>query len=122
MAATQPMPADDAGSYGDDTDTGAGAGGQPEDDGGYSIEIRVSGNKDISVCVEGGADEAAEDQGGAGGEAGEEDDSGGGMSKYTPCKSIKEALTLALEIFRNDGEMPGQADDQFQQGFEGASS
>lgn len=113
----------------DDSTDAAGAGApdtdESQDDGSYVIEIRVGGDKSISVCVESGADEAGEESGGGEG-AGEasEDDAGGdsGMGDYVPCKSIKEALTLALEIFRADGQMPNKADDDFQQGFQGANS
>lgn len=126
MATAQPMSddLDDTGDAGASGDPSAGAAGAQQDDGSYVIEIRVSGDKQISVCVERGAEEASEegasDQGGqadAGdyGGSGADDDS-------TPVKSIKEALTLALEIFRADGVLPQSADDDFQQGFQGANS
>jgi hypothetical protein len=106
---------------GDQTDASQGAPTGGDDDGsqngGYVIEIRVGADKSISVCVESAADEDAEESGGG-------DDGSGGDSddNSTPVKSIKEALTMALEIYRNDGEMPQQADADFQQGFQGAST
>lgn len=118
--AGQPMSADDQ-------DPTAGAPGAPDDaqgDGSYVIEIRVSGSKEITVCVEEGSEEAGEEAGADGGDADSYGASGagGGDDNSVPVKSIKEALTLALEIFRNDGELPQQADDDFQQGFQGANS
>jgi hypothetical protein len=123
MATAQPMPASP-----DDQDPSAGGAGtqQPgEGDGSYVIEIRVSANKEITVCVESGSEEDEEEQGGQGGAGGDPDGGDYGASgddNSVPVKSIKEALTLALEVFRNDGQLPQAADDQFQQGFEGANS
>ena len=121
MATAQPMPMSpddqDPTGGGDDTQTGA------QGDGAYVIEIRVSANKEITVCVESGSEEDAEEQGGdAGGDPDGGDYGASGDDNSVPVKSIKEGLTLALEIFKNDGQMPQQADDQFQQGFQGASA
>lgn len=109
----------------DDMSGGAGAGdpdagAQPDGgDGSYVIEIRVGADKQITVCVEQGAEEAGEEQAS---DAGGGDPAGGddGDDQSTPVQSIKAALTLALEIFKADGQMPAQADDDFQQGFQGA--
>lgn len=107
-------PADDMSGGAGAGDPGAGA--QPDGgDGSYVIEIRVGADKQITVCVEQGAQEDAEEQGG---DAGGGDD---GDDQSTPVSSIKAALTLALEIFRNDGHLPAQADDDFQAGFQGAN-
>jgi hypothetical protein len=118
MATAQPMmspQSDDLGS--DDTGADPSQAGESQDDGSYVIEIRVGSDKSISVCVESGSEEAAEEQGE---DSGGGDDSGGGEDDdSTPVKSIKEALTLALEIFRSGGQMPQGADDDFQQGFAG---
>lgn len=123
MPNAQPMPDDQL--TDDNTgggDLGAADAGQGQDDGSYVIEIRVGGDKTISVCVERGSEETSE-EGAAdqGGPADAGDYGGGSDDTSVPVKSIKEALTLALEVFRNDGEMPKQADEDFQQGFTGAS-
>ena len=81
--------------------------------GGYTICIAVGGDGALSVAVEGLAAEAAESAGGVG-EAAE-----AAEPKSQPAGSIKEALTLALAAYKDNGKMPdmqGQSD-QFEQGF-----
>lgn len=74
---------------------------QPQDSG-YEICIRCDGEGKLSVGVESGAQEAAE--GMDGGQA-PDDDAG-----YTPAKDIKEALTMALDIYKSQGKAnPGDA-------------
>jgi hypothetical protein len=76
------------------------------DSGGYEICIRVSGDQ-ISVGVESGDQEAGE---GASSEAGGGMDAEGGTS-YTPVADISEALAMAKDIFRNNGQMPQNEED-----------
>ena len=88
------------------------------DQGGYTICITVGGDGALSVSVEGMAAEAAESAGGAG----EAAESAEPMSQ--PAGSIKEALTLALAAYKDNGKLPdmqGQSD-QFEQGFGSASA
>ncbi len=111
-----------------DPSAGAGAGDGSDDDASqaYTICITVDGDQ-ISVGVQPG-DGDADDQGGSaagggtsgasgasgasgGGDAGS--DSGGGM---TPVKNIKEALTVALEIYRSGGQVE-DADADFNSGY-----
>jgi hypothetical protein len=77
------------------------------DDGGYVIEIKVDGQGKISVCVEneaGGAPEGVD-----GGMAPPENEDAE-MSQYQPAANIKEALTMALDIFKANGKAaPGDA-------------
>lgn len=86
------------------------AGAEPDDDGGYSIEIRVDGQGKISVCVENESNEPPESAEGAEGaegsaaDPGEDEDSE--MSQYQPAANIKEALTMALEIYKANGKAP----------------
>ena len=90
-------------------DTGAGAAS-------YTIEISVTPDG-ISVGVE-SADQESSEESGAGG--------AGGGSEATPVPSIKAALTMALDIYRNDGQMPeGNGEDDMASGFgnaQGAAS
>ena len=76
---------------------------------GYCIEIHVKSDGTISVGVESEADETAEDQG--------TEDQGSEM----PVKSIKDALSMALDIFKNGGEMqsPGADMEQMSAGYTG---
>jgi len=60
----------------------------------YCIEIRVMKTGQVLVGVESGEQEAQEEQ-----NNGQEDE-------LTPAKSIKEALSMALDIFKSGGEMP----------------
>jgi hypothetical protein len=90
---------------------------EPEGDeakgsGGYCIEIHVGADGKLSVEVESEAEEAQEEGAEAGGEAGE---------TGSPASSIKEALTMALAIYKNNGQMPDDtgADEAFQQGVSG---
>jgi hypothetical protein len=66
------------------------------------IELKVDAQGNISGCVESAADESAEESGGGEGAEGGDD----GMSEYTPFGSIKEALTWALGVYKNDGTAP----------------
>jgi hypothetical protein len=66
--------------------------------GSYTICIKVEGGQ-LSV----GVDKAAAAPMGDGMEAMAE------TSQYAPAGSIKEALTMALDIYRNDGGMPDDA-------------
>lgn len=87
----------------------------PEGDGSYTIEISCKSDGTFMVNVEDGATESAEESGAQDPEEmGEGADTDG---EGRACKTIKEALTLALEIHRADGKMPGGADDDFQSGF-----
>ncbi len=80
------------------TDSGAG-------DGSYEICIKVTADGQLSVGVESADAEAQE--------GGADDDSG-----YAPAKNIKDALTKALEIFKNNGQMSTtDPDADFQAGF-----
>lgn len=108
-AASDPSEMDDGQAASpDDQDQGASAG--------YCIEIHVSAGGAITVEVEPEGEEAQEEAGGAAGEPGE----GGGAPEGAPAKNIKDALTMALEIYRNNGQSPEAADDSFQQGFDGS--
>lgn len=76
---------------------------------GYCIEIHVKGDGTISVGVESEADESAEDQGGEPAE------------NEMPVKSIKDALSMALDIFKSGGQMqaPGSDMEQMSAGYTG---
>lgn len=76
--------------------------------GSYTICIKVEGGQ-LSV----GVDKAAAAPMGDGMEGMAE------TAKYAAAGSIKEALTMALEIYRNDGAMPDEAvgDAEFNSGF-----
>jgi hypothetical protein len=78
-----------------------------QDNGGYTVCIKVTPDGKFSVGVETAQQEASEQQAGS--------ESGG---SYTPAGDVKSALTMALEIIRNDGQMPdesGQA--EFDSGY-----
>ena len=78
---------------------------EQETQGGYTICIEVEPDGSLSVGVEQEAAMAPQ------AEAAEEASETG----YKPAKNIKDALTMALEIFKNNGEIQqGQADDDFQ--------
>ena len=83
---------------------------EPQDDGGYTIEIDVTSDGQISVSVETDGQEDAEQQGGG-------EDEGNAM----PAKNIKDALTIALAIFKANGQMPAPdtSDSDFNEGFGG---
>lgn len=104
-------------------------GGDGSQSGSYKIEIRVGADKSLSVCVEQGEDgdsgygaDASGGSGGADSTMGGDSTMDSGSGDTVPVKSIKEALTLCLEIYRNDGQLPQQADEAFQQGFQGGSA
>lgn len=75
---------------------------------GYCIEIHVGADGKISVDVEPEADEAAEEQG-----------EGGESSKGQPVSGFKEALQVAMDIYKNDGQIQdaGAGDSDFAEGF-----
>jgi membrane protease subunit (stomatin/prohibitin family) len=83
-------------------DPSASTGGDSSAGGGYTIEITVTADGQISVGVESADQESAEESGGASG--GADTDSGA-----VPAKSIKDALTMALQIYKSNGQAP-QAD------------
>lgn len=78
------------------------------DDGGYCIKIMVSGDGKLSVGVEnerGEAPESAEGPEGAegtGADPAENEDAE--MSPMVPAKDIKTALTMALSVFKAQGD------------------
>jgi len=91
--------------------------GDDDAGGGYEICIAVDAQGGITVSVENAADEAAENAapGPDGSPAPAE------PAAPTPAKNIKEALTIALEIYKNNGEMSENSDDaDFASGFGGA--
>ena len=83
--------------------------GGDDDQGGYTIEIEVSGDGSITVSVESAATEGAESTG----------DESKDEASAQPAANIKEALTLALGAYKNNGQLPDAkgANDQFDQGF-----
>ena len=87
-----------------------GPAGTDDQSGSYTIEIEVRQDGTFAVSVESGAQETAEGQGGM------DDDKGA-----KECTTIKEALTVALGIVKNGGEMPdmGADDAAFMQGYGG---
>lgn len=87
--------------------------GTDDQTGSYTIEIEVRQDGTFAVSVESGAQEAAEGQGGM-----DED------KAAKECTSVKQALTVALGIVKNGGEMPDQgADDAaFMQGYSGGDT
>lgn len=90
----------------------------PSAGGGYTIEISVMADGKISVGCESASEENAEESGG-----GEASEAGGEPSgEAQPCKGIKDALIMALEIFKNNGEMPApdDSDEQFASGYGGS--
>lgn len=88
---------------------------QADDDAGsYTIEIEVSADGSMTVSVETAAQEGAEQPGA---------DESADEAQSRPASSIKEALTIALEIFKADGKMPqAGADEQaFNAGYQAKS-
>ena len=59
------------------------------EDAGYEIVIKVSGDGTIKVGVE----------------AGEQEEAGEDESAYQPVSGIKSALQVAMDIFKNAGQM-----------------
>ena len=88
---------------------------------GYTIEISVAGDGSITVGAESAAQENAE--GGSGvPSGGASSDSSEGTAQ--PAKNIKDALLMALEIFKAGGEMPkaDTSDADFSQGYTGSQA
>lgn len=66
----------------------------------YEICIRVQGPQ-VSVGVESGADEE-----------------GATAPAYKPAKSIQDALMMAVDIYKNNGQMPeASSGDAFREGY-----
>lgn len=90
----------------------------------YVIEITVTADGMISVGVE-SADEESQEEGGEGAEAGPGADADEAAEPAEgaaqPAKSIKEALTMALEIFKNNGQAASAdtSDSDFSSGYSG---
>lgn len=93
-----------------------------EADTGYTIEIEVAGDGSITVSAETSAQEESEGSG----ESAEGADGSSGDNEGTPVDSIEEALDLAKQIFKNNGQMPksnGMSVEQaFKGGFDGGSA
>ena len=70
---------------------------------GYVIEIAVSGDNAITVSVE-----SAEAEMGEGGAP---------EPQGTPVKSIRDALSLVIDIYKNAGQMQDHGDADFAAGF-----
>lgn len=88
----------------------------PTEEAGYTICITVGGDGALSVSVESEAQEQAESLGG-----GTEEPV---METSQPAANIKEALTMALAAYKDNGKLPdmqGQTD-QFEQGFGSVSA
>lgn len=73
--------------------------------GGYCIEIYVGADGAISVATESKAEEQGE---------------GGENEGRTPVSSIKEALTMALDIYKSNGNAGNEQQD-FDSGYGGKS-
>lgn len=76
---------------------------------GYCIELRVKPDGSITVSSEPLAQEMAEEPGA---------EEGGGEG--TPAENIKEALTIALQIYKNKGKPmadAGMGDEDFTAGY-----
>lgn len=117
----------------DPVDPSADPSADPSSGGGYTIEITVTADGKISVGVE-SADEENEEESSAGGASAGSGADGAGTSDdesteptegaAQPAKNIKDALVMALEIYKNNGASPGvdDSDSQFQSGFGGGQS
>ena len=81
---------------------------------GYVIEISVMADGKIMVGTESMQTAMAEESEGGMGETPEET-----MAESLPAKNIKDALTMALAIYKNDGVMPepDNSDEQFAAGY-----
>lgn len=106
---------------------------------GYVIEITVTADGKISVGVESASEESQEEGGeGSASAEGEDaaapaddadpaapapaapaDDAEPAEGSAMPAKNIKEALTMALEIFKNNGQAaePDTSDTDFTSGY-----
>lgn len=74
--------------------------------GGYCIGIKVDAQGQVSVGVEPAKDEAAEEAA-----------SPSGGEKYQTVKSFKDALMLAMDIYKNQGQIQTGGDESFAEGF-----
>lgn len=84
---------------------------------GYKIIIAVDGQGGLSVGVENESSEPPE-----GTTPGAEDE-GAEMGAMKPARNIKDALTQALDIFKNNGEAAQSSGDaDFQSGFGGPAT
>ena len=95
---------------------------------GYTIEIIVAADGTITVDVEQGEDDDSESGAASGagaddgsGDSGAGDDTDSGAGSPTPAKNIKDALSIALDIFRNNGQIAAASspDDDMQSGYNG---
>lgn len=104
----------------DDIEAGGSPDMQPQTEdstGGYEICIRVGADGALSVGVEREGAEEAQAMPPGGGQPMEMMAADEGAA-YVPVGSIKEALTMALDIYRAEGQMPddgGQA--EFDSGY-----
>ena len=108
------------------TDPSADPSADPSESQGYTIEIIVAADGTITVDVEQGADDDSGSDsgdgsaaGGADGGDGSGDDESG--NSPTPAKNIKDALSIALDLYRNQGQMTavGAPSDDMQAGYNG---
>ncbi len=108
----------DLASPGGGPDGMAGADGGGSGQGAYDICIHVAEDGSLAVGVSHGGGVGADDAAGYGGDGGGQ----GGDAGMQPATDIKEALTMALEIYRSNGDGPadsGAMQDEFASGFSG---
>ena len=104
------------------TDPSADPSADPSESQGYTIEIIVAADGTITVDVDQGADDDSGSDSGdgsaAGGDGSGDDESG---NSPTPAKNIKDALSIALDLYRNNGEMTAASapSDDMQAGYNG---
>lgn len=75
-------------------------------DGGYTVCLTVTPDGAMTVSVEPAAQEAAEASEPAG----------------TPVKGLQEAMSMIMDIVKNNGEMQSNGDADFAAGFGGAEA
>jgi hypothetical protein len=90
-----------------------------EEEGGYCIKIYVDANNQAkSVCIEmeNGEEEGIEEEGqmGAAGEAEGEDEES--EETKIPVNSFEQAMHLAMQAYKNNGQLPMQGDQGMDQG------
>lgn len=127
--AAQQIPADPSADPNADPSADPSASGDGSEQG-YTICIVVDAQNNISVGVVPGTDadsDQDDDASQGGGASGGDDQSGSGGSSdsdqdFAPAKNIKDALSVALDIYRNDGQIGAMtnADDDMASGFGGA--